>query len=1317
MSRNLIPDYFDNKEGNGMKEKEANDECDPLEYEFDLLEIGCTGTIEVIPQSINKTSKKELKPLTTLPSGLPPLFAPDLKCDLEKYLLDPTSLPIHDFHKTQRFWPRERDSESLLFADVCPVPSTLKVERNPTTGELLGYNEVMLTDTGSTAKNSMSLLRQPGPLSASVRGESTNYPFLPGGMETQETSKAGLVLDGELNFEKDLLSMPPGFTTGVFFNDVKEGEEEEVIHLEKDLSTSTSTPQVLAMADIMAGTTLEDLEYSDEEDELESDESDADEIPGKEESNVEQGDIIEGNAGDSLENVLVKEQASAGNKFTSAAPVTEKPVKQQWAVKINVTEPVKDFHKRVPNMAHKWPFELDTFQKQAVLCLENNECVFVAAHTSAGKTVVAEYAIALANKHMTKTVYTSPIKALSNQKFREFKDTFEDVGLLTGDVQIRPEASCLIMTTEILRSMLYNGSDTIRDVEWVIFDEVHYINDEERGVVWEEVLIMLPAQVKIILLSATVPNTLEFADWIGRTKRKKIYVISTPKRPVPLEHFLYTGNSNKTSNELFMIVDANSNFLTRGHEAAVAAKKAREGKSKDAYGPKSHQGTNIKEERNIWLSLIEMLRKKEKLPVVAFTFSRKRCDENADQLGNLDLTTSTEKSLIHVFIKKCVARLKGSDRDLPQVSRIQELLKRGLGVHHSGVLPIIKEMVEMLFGRGLVKILFATETFAMGVNMPARTVVFDSIRKHDGTNFRDLLSGEYIQMAGRAGRRGLDPTGTVILLCKGSVHLMADLHKMMLGKPTQLVSRFRLTYSMILNLLRVEELRVEDMMKRSFAEFHVQKDSQERKREMDELEKKLLDIKELECTFCSEDLKYYFKTCKELSEVTRTVQAAILSSSHGQRALSPGRVVTINTAEHRNALAVILQAENSSNQGYSTIHSHRCSSPEERKFLVLVISDLHEQSPVNNVSAAPTPSVSSTAKEGLTEEIQPFVKRKLFLPEGRCSHRVMHVNGSEVSAISVRAMKVDTSKIIADHKKRMQPRFRNDPPGKTTISAEQELLRLSEANPEGLSTMDPVRDFNIRDIDMVTTIARKQSLEDTISNFKCLDCPKFTEHFKSIANQMRLREHVTTLRFLLSDESLQHREELRQRIQVLQRLRYVDSNSAVQLKGRVACEISNHELMITELVFENAFTNLHPTEIVALLSCFVFQQRRCSEPELTKTLKEGKERILSMAERIACLQSECGLITSVEEFKEQYRFGLVEAVFEWARGMPFAEITNLTDVQEGIIVRCIQRLDETCRDVRNAARIIGDPRLGEKMEEASAMIKRDIVFAASLYTQ
>ena len=194
---------------------------------------------------------------------------------------------------------------------------------------------------------------------------------------------------------------------------------------------------------------------------------------------------------------------------------TQQPKTREWAHMIDVNQDFPEFNDLVPEMAMKYPFELDVFQKRAVYHLENSDSVFVAAHTSAGKTVVAEYAIALAQKHMTRAIYTSPIKALSNQKFRDFKDRFEDVGLLTGDVQIKPEAACLVMTTEILRSMLYRGADLIRDVEFVIFDEVHYVNDADRGVVWEEVIIMLPAHVNLILLSATVPNTKEFADWVG----------------------------------------------------------------------------------------------------------------------------------------------------------------------------------------------------------------------------------------------------------------------------------------------------------------------------------------------------------------------------------------------------------------------------------------------------------------------------------------------------------------------------------------------------------------------------------------------------------------------------------------------------------------------------------------------------------------------------------------------------------------------------------------------------------------------------------
>lgn len=249
-------------------------------------------------------------------------------------------------------------------------------------------------------------------------------------------------------------------------------------------------------------------------------------------------------------------------KISEEKPVYTKSNEQstQWAILLDSTKPVPNFEKQVPEMARTYPFELDPFQKLAILHLEKKDHVFVAAHTSAGKTVVAEYAIALSQQHMTKTIYTSPIKALSNQKYRDFKDIFDDVGLVTGDFQINQTASCLIMTTEILRSMLYNASDIIRDLEFVVFDEVHYINDKERGHVWEQVLIMLPKYVCVILLSATVPNYLEFADWLGTTYHKKVYVISTYQRPVPLRHYLYTGREK----QLFLIRDAEGGFLLPG---------------------------------------------------------------------------------------------------------------------------------------------------------------------------------------------------------------------------------------------------------------------------------------------------------------------------------------------------------------------------------------------------------------------------------------------------------------------------------------------------------------------------------------------------------------------------------------------------------------------------------------------------------------------------------------------------------------------------------------------------------------------------------
>ncbi|KAJ2966235.1 hypothetical protein NUW58_g10710 [Xylaria curta] len=353
-------------------------------------------------------------------------------------------------------------------------------------------------------------------------------------------------------------------------------------------------------------------------------------------------------------------------------------------------------------MAREWPFELDTFQKEAVYHLENGDSVFVAAHTSAGKTVVAEYAIALAARHMTKAIYTSPIKALSNQKFRDFRETFDEVGILTGDVQINPEASCLIMTTEILRSMLYRGADLIRDVEFVIFDEVHYVNDFERGVVWEEVIIMLPEHVTLILLSATVPNTYEFASWVGRTKQKDIYVISTPKRPVPLEHYLWAGwkeadqamRGKDKPPQAPAAVRGGGNQQRgsqrggprggnqqRGGQRGGGLQRGRGGGPPRAGHAPGHMGragrpggfTSVAQDKNLWVHLVQFLRKQSLLPACIFVFSKKRCEENADALSNQDFCTAHEKSHIHMIIQKSIARLRPEDRVLPQIVRMREL--------------------------------------------------------------------------------------------------------------------------------------------------------------------------------------------------------------------------------------------------------------------------------------------------------------------------------------------------------------------------------------------------------------------------------------------------------------------------------------------------------------------------------------------------------------------------------------------------------------------------------------------------------------------
>jgi antiviral helicase SKI2 len=796
----------------------------------------------------------------------------------------------------------------------------------------VGYRDVTIPANSATAKNSTSLLRKPANRADFVRGAAGFFPFAPGGLDGiqsiadledrtmlangSSTETKSNVLDRviDLGGDSGLLEVAPGLVRGLKFESTPKSFDRD---LAKEVEEAlTETPAVQSFkgdtADIGSGSA--------------------------DESGSDSPDTSDDSWDEDIDALLPVEFPSLEPHGTLAQSQSKKSGRE-WAHMVDVNRDITNFRELVPDMAREWPFELDTFQKEAVYHLENGDSVFVAAHTSAGKTVVAEYAIALAAKHMTKAIYTSPIKALSNQKFRDFRQEFDDVGILTGDVQIRPEASCLIMTTEILRSMLYRGADLIRDVEYVIFDEVHYVNDLERGVVWEEVIIMLPEHVTLILLSATVPNTYEFASWVGRTKKKDIYVISTPKRPVPLEHFLWANKG------MHKIVSADKKFIEKGWKDANDALSGRDkvkpaapaeapqtsnrgvpngrgnrgaamrgGRGNSQRGaapgprgrgaPQTNRGniartgrgggrTTPAQDKNVWVHLVQHLRKEELLPACIFVFSKKRCEENADALSNLDFCTATEKSAIHMIIERSIARLKPEDRLLPQIRRLRELLSRGIAVHHGGMLPIVKEVVEILFARTLVKVLFATETFAMGLNLPTRTVVFSGFRKHDGRSFRDLLPGEYTQMAGRAGRRGLDPVGSVVIVTQGSEEAppIAALRQMILGDPTKLRSQFRLTYNMILNLLRVEALRIEEMIKRSFSENATQALLPEHEKQVKLSEADLLKLKREPCGICDIDLEACHAAATTLKMATADFHLGLLSSPVGRRLLCPRRLI------------------------------------------------------------------------------------------------------------------------------------------------------------------------------------------------------------------------------------------------------------------------------------------------------------------------------------------------------------------------------------------------------------------------------------------
>lgn len=453
-------------------------------------------------------------------------------------------------------------------------------------------------------------------------------------------------------------------------------------------------------------------------------------------------------------------------------------------------------------------FELDDFQIEAIAYIDEKKDVVVSAGTGTGKTLIADYLIDISIKSNKRVIYTSPIKALSNQKFKDFKKEYgkDKIGLLTGDVSINPNGQVLIMTTEIYRNMLLSKDPICETISYVIFDEIHFINDIERGTVWEESIIFSPENISILALSATIPNADDLCSWISFLRDRKVELVYYDKRAVPLNHHFYEHFSGLIKRDQLQKKMQELKSYSSGSFSRKRGKKK----------VKMHSSKVSKEQ---FVDLVDLLKQKSWLPCIFFSFSRKACEQKAEILSKkVSLISSQDRNdIVRLFPKY----FNEDANKLKSVQLVKSALLKGIGIHHAGLLPAVKDIVEHLFSEGKLKVLFATETFAVGINMPAKSVIFSSLEKFDGINFRYLNTKEYFQMAGRAGRRGIDTVGYAITLVEPDYD---DYGKLMYitNKDVQPIeSQYTLSYNTTINLLKYHKnmIDIEKILKSNFDYF------------------------------------------------------------------------------------------------------------------------------------------------------------------------------------------------------------------------------------------------------------------------------------------------------------------------------------------------------------------------------------------------------------------------------------------------------------------------------------------------------------------
>jgi ATP-dependent RNA helicase HelY len=590
--------------------------------------------------------------------------------------------------------------------------------------------------------------------------------------------------------------------------------------------------------------------------------------------------------------------------------------------------------------AARYPFELDDFQVEAIEALDSGESVLVAAPTGSGKTVVAEFAVERALDLGSKAFYTTPLKALSNQKFGDLVARYgaARVGLLTGDNSINSEAPVVVMTTEVLRNMLYEKSQTLLGLSCVVLDEVHYLQDPYRGAVWEEVLIHLPLSVPVVCLSATISNAEEFGEWIG-TLRGPTRVVIEERRPVPLEHHYLIGHElhpmhlqqdgEAIPNPYIVSLDQQEvRYHTYYRRSSGAAQHQRIPRPREGY-------------RRVYVprreEVVEVLAQNEMLPAIYFVFSRAGCDRSVEWLmdAGIRLTTREEADRIREFADMRVAWMAEEDLETLGFYEFREALSAGIAAHHAGMLPVFKETVEELFKAGEVKVVFATETLSLGINMPAKTVVIEDLWKFSGERHELLTPGEYTQLTGRAGRRGIDEIGHAVVVFQRQVPFerVASLAS---TRTYELSSSFRPSYNMAVNLVRnYTREQAHRLLNSSFAQFLADRGVVAMEREIERDTADLAGYREQMHCHLGDFAEYWRlrEKAEQIREEARKGRERVRTDAvrHALAALRPGDVIFVPRARRR-GLAVVL----SSREGRPTVLA------QDRKFFRLSVRDFEE---------------------------------------------------------------------------------------------------------------------------------------------------------------------------------------------------------------------------------------------------------------------------------------------------------------------------------------------------------------------------------------